>query len=82
MDIFGPGINLYLKMLKYLACWFFVFTIVSLPILVIYGSGSAFSDQYATAAFIGRSTLGNLGISENYECSYLNIEGLTPKVNS
>lgn len=63
MDNFGPGINLYLKMLKYLACWFFIFTILSLPILVIYGSGSAFSDQNAVAALVGRSSLGNLGIS-------------------
>jgi len=77
LDVLGPGIILYLKMLKYFACWFFVFTILSLPIVIIFGSGSAFKDQRAIAALVGRSSLGNLGIYENYECAYNNIEGLT-----
>jgi hypothetical protein len=55
---------------------------LSLPILVIFGSGSAFSDENAITALVGKSSLGNLGIYQNYECSYVNIEGLTPLVDS
>lgn len=77
LECLGPGVNLYLKMLKYFACWFFVFTILALPIIAIYGSGSAFYDQNKVAALVGRSSLGNLGISQSNECAYVNIESLT-----
>ena len=77
LEVLGPGINLYLKMLKYLACLFFVFTILSLPILIIYGSGSAFEDKEAVTALVGRSSLGNLDTWETHVCAYTNIQGLT-----
>jgi hypothetical protein len=44
LECLGPGIKLYLMMLKYFSCLFFIFTILSVPIIVIYGSGTAFSD--------------------------------------
>jgi hypothetical protein len=67
-------------MLKYFACLFFVFTILSIPIIVIYGSGTHFYDQHAAAAIVGKSSLGNLGISQSNECAHSNIESLTGAV--
>jgi len=36
LEVLGPGVNLYLKMLKYFACLFFVFALMSIPSYMIY----------------------------------------------
>jgi hypothetical protein len=36
LEVLGPGVNLYLKMVKYLGCLFFLFAILSIPCYMLY----------------------------------------------
>lgn len=36
IELLGPGTILYLRMLKYFACWFLLFFLISLPSVILY----------------------------------------------
>jgi hypothetical protein len=63
-ETFGPGIVVYFRLLKYLICMFILFTLLSLPPLIMYAAGT----DDATGSFNSKDTfsqfsLGNLGSS-------------------
>ena len=45
LDILGPGIILYLKMLKYFGLCFFLFFLISIPSMWIYHRGHQYDDH-------------------------------------
>lgn len=61
LDGLGPGPALYFKMLKYLGLLFAIFTIVSIPCLMIYGSGYSYEDhEIFIQKWLAGTSLGNL----------------------
>jgi hypothetical protein len=61
LDNLGPGPALYFKMLKYLGFLFAVFTIISIPCYMIYGSGVSFEDHDVfISKWLAGASLGNL----------------------
>ena len=61
LDQLGPGVILYFKMLKYLGLLFAIFTIVSIPCYMIYGSGVSFEDhEVSIQKWLAGASLGNL----------------------
>ena len=60
-DNLGPGPVLYFKMLKYLGALFAMFTIITIPCLMIYGSGVAYEDHdIFIQKWLAGASLGNL----------------------
>lgn len=78
LGLLGPGINLYFKMLKYFSCLFFLFFLLSLPAIIIFANGGAYSQEETfLAKVVGSTTLGSLNSFENYECTFGNLQGVT-----
>ena len=66
----GLGINMYLKILKYYMCVFFLLFLLSLPSIMIYYGGTAFSNHNVPIQkFFATPTLGNLGSSQTISAS-------------
>ena len=65
---FGVGITVYFKFLKYMACIFFLLTILSLPSMVFYFNGTAIPD-YSISSIATSLSLGNLGQAQKV-CGY------------
>jgi hypothetical protein len=79
-DVLGLGINLYMRTLKFFALLFGLFTLLTIPNMLIFINGG---NQYqnhpvAIQSFFARSTLGNLGSPS--EISTVGIE-VTPSQN-
>jgi hypothetical protein len=60
IEILGPGVILYLRMLKYFACWFFVFFLISLPSFILFWQGSGLEGYTGAHYWFARGSLGNL----------------------
>jgi hypothetical protein len=61
LDPLGPGPSLYMKMLKYLGFLFALFTLLSIPSFMIFGSGTQYDDHnVAVQKFLASTSLGNL----------------------
>jgi hypothetical protein len=75
LDDLGPGVVLYFKMLKYFQCCFFMFTLISLPTVLLCISGSAYVNyDVKTAKYLAASSLGSLNENQNIDCSYLELD--------
>lgn len=63
IEMLGPGINLYMKLLKYFTLVFLVITILSVPSILIFSGGKGYNGEteLTTSAKIAQFTLGNLG---------------------
>lgn len=59
----GLGINLYMKTLKYMAFMFALFTLISIPSLLIYNQGGNLYEDHHVGIqkYFATKTLGNLG---------------------
>lgn len=68
LEQLGPGVNLYLKMLKYFAKCFFLFFLISFPTHLIFKSGFAFSQENGIDKLLGEYSLGNLNDVITSEC--------------
>mmetsp|Transcript_42256 Transcript_42256/g.64779 ORF Transcript_42256/g.64779 Transcript_42256/m.64779 type:complete len:244 (-) Transcript_42256:3056-3787(-) len=65
LEQLGPAISLYLKMLKYFGCLFSLFAILSVPSLMIFASGEAYSSEtLEISKFVAGYSLGNLGVGK------------------
>lgn len=67
LEILGPGILSYLKMLKYWGCCFLLFAIISLPSLIVYFGGHHYENHpVMIQKFFALSTIGNLGTEKEF----------------
>ena len=68
LEQLGPGLNLYLKMLKYFGKCFLLFFLISFPTHMIFKSGFAFSQEDGIDKLLGEYSLGNLNDVITSEC--------------
>lgn len=74
LEILGPGILLYLKMLKYWGVLFLLFFLISIPSISIYQQGTHYSEHpVSTSRMFASTTMGNLGVWRNIEVAYLDL---------
>ena len=78
LEMLGPEILIYLRMLKYFGCCFILFFILSLPSIAIYPQGQEF-DEYPVfiQKLFGWSTLGNLGNSRDISIGTLSVQNIS-----
>ena len=75
LEILGPGILLYMKMLKYWGCCFLIFFLLSIPSLIVYSSGDYYNDHpVLIQRLFGQSTVGNLGTEKEVVVRFHDIE--------
>ena len=60
-EVMGVGMVVYFRLLKYLVCMFFVFTLLSIPSLIMYQAGNQQAEGGDMKAVFSRYSLGNLG---------------------
>jgi hypothetical protein len=71
LEDLGPGIVLYFKMLKYFQCCFFMFTLISIPILMLCISGHAYvNEPMVVSRWLSSLSLGGIDEKHNIECAY------------
>ena len=61
----GVGIVVYFRLLKFLGCMFLLFTVISLPSLIMYQAGNSddVGGTFDSKSTFSKYSLGNLGAS-------------------
>ena len=77
----GSGISLYFKLLKYIGCLFFLFTLLSAFPMAIYFSGGAYEfEKIESQKWLSITNLGNLGEHQHKICTSVDLPPVANEV--